>query len=90
MIALLLFLAVDWPGRIAEIERQLHAAEPQKRLEAVERLEVLEAPAAEPLLLGALSDGADEVRVRAARALGRRRVAAAEPTLLRWLGEPEP
>src|SRR5690349_12877191 len=83
-------MAVDWPGRIAEIERQLHAPEPQKRVEAVERLEVLDAPAADPLLLGALADQSDDVRVRAARALGRRRVAAAEPTLMRWLGEPEP
>src|SRR5262249_30228927 len=51
------------------------------------------APArSENLLLGAAGDSGEEVeiRARAGRALGRKHSQAAEPILLRWLGDPNP
>jgi HEAT repeat protein len=75
---------------VARVAADLHAPEVSRRREAVERIDAWSTDEARPHLLQALGDSDLEVRVRAAAALGRRRMSDATPTLLAILGDPEP
>src|SRR5437016_4021424 len=75
----LLIFCIAVPARAGDlfddvegVAAELHAAEAPRRREAVDKLEPYRNDEARPHLLLALGDADLEVRVRAARALGRR------------------
>lgn len=79
----------DWIGRVALDAEGLSAPTPAARLEAVQQLAAHDLSLTEPYLLVALQDIALEVRLDAARALGRGGSQRAVPALIEWLGDPE-
>lgn len=79
----------DWIGRVALDAEGLSAATPAARREAVQQLAAHDLSLTEPYLLLALQDAALEVRLDAARALGRGGSQRAVPALIEWLGDPE-
>lgn len=80
----------DWIARIELDAEGLTAENPSVRVAAVQALAAYDINLTERYLLGALNDPALEVRLDAARALGRGRSQRAVPALIEWLGDIEP
>jgi cellulose synthase operon protein C len=80
----------DWIGHVELDAEGLTAENPSVRVAAVQALAAYDINLTERYLLGALTDAALEVRLDAARALGRGRSQRAVPTLIEWLGDIEP
>lgn len=80
----------DWIARIELDAEGLTAENPSVRVAAVQALAGYDINLTERYLLGALNDAALEVRLDAARALGRGRSQRAVPALIEWLGDIEP
>jgi cellulose synthase operon protein C len=75
---------------VDRVGAELRSSEVSHRREAVEHLEAFSSEEARPLLYSALADSDLEVRVRAAAAIGRRRLGDAAPRLAALLGDAEP
>ena len=96
--AWLLVLLSAVPARAADLfdygietlATDLRGPEAARRREAVDKLDAISADEARPYLLQALGDTDVEVRVRAARSIGRHRIADATPQLVALVENPEP
>ena len=82
-------LGFDWSGRIDLLADSLEAPSPTVRRQTLEKLGTYPSSHVASYLLSALDDENLQVRVTAARILGRGRVAAAVPVLSGWLTEQE-
>lgn len=80
----------DWIGHIELDAEGLTAENPGLRVTAVQALAAYDINLTEPYLIRALDDATLEVRLDAARALGRGRSQRAVPLLIEWLGDAEP
>ena len=80
----------DWAGRVADDASGLSEESATTRLAAVAQLASDDPSLAAPYLLRALQDNDNNVRLEAARALGRLRVAAAAETMVNWLADADP
>ena len=78
--------ALVWPDVPERIEKGLAAADPNARRMAAHDLQTLGPARGGPLVLRALSDPDDEVRLAAADSAIRLRVAAATDIVIPWLG----
>lgn len=83
-------IGFDWPGMIDRLADDLHAASPTTRRQTLERLGTYPPSQVSRYLIEALDDDDVQVRVTAARLLGRGRVREAAPALIGWLAEQEP
>lgn len=77
----------DWSGRIDQLADDLRHPDPAVRRQTLERLGTYPADQIAEYLLPALEDEDSEVRLTAARILGRGRVRRAVPALSGWLTE---
>lgn len=80
----------DWIGHVELDAEGLSAETTAARSAAVQALAGYDINLTEPYLMSALNDAALEVRLDAARALGRGRSLRALPVLVEWLGDAEP
>lgn len=87
--SLALLFGFDWPGRAAQLDRELQVGDESQRREAVRQLAHTQGDVAGPLLR-ALEDDDLEVRLEAARAAAKLGIQRAVPLLLDWLDEDEP
>lgn len=76
-----------WPGRLHRLEHDLGHADASRRRDVVRELAGYPAEAAQAALLDALEDDDLAVRLEAAQAAGRVRLAAAVPILRDWLDD---
>jgi HEAT repeat protein len=79
----------DWLGKVEMDAEGLKSADPQVRLQSVQRLGQYEIVLTKPFLLRALRDNDRKVRAAAGRILGRARVTEALPVVVGWLAEPD-
>ncbi len=86
-------LAFDWSGRVALEAEGLSDPDLDRRLRTVTALGALDAALAEPYLIAALAEPGDEIddlskyddiRIEAARALGRNRSQRVVPIMIEW------
>ena len=94
-LSLAAFVAADaralvWPDVPDRVERQLASADPSARRAAAHELQTLGPARGSPLVLRALSDPDEDVRLAAADSAIRLRVVAATDVVIPWLNVKEP
>lgn len=88
IVSLLALPGFDWPGGSARLNAALRDPSPERRREAVREAAASPDAEARRVVLSALDDADEQVRLDAAAAVTRMRFTEAAPALSRWLDAP--
>lgn len=81
--------ALVWPDVLERVERSMHSTDRDERRKAARKLADIGRARGTPLVLEALGDSDDEVRIEAAKAAVVLRAEGASDAVLPWLGDKE-